>query len=147
MPQLSALPCVSKHHGRGGSQNSHAALRDNPRDSKQQCRRGRGHYRKRRYCAALPQSTNTHYCCMLTQARPARRPVTVVAAAAAAAAAPDQQHAAPPAAAAHPAPAERSAQHPGELRFPESYYDAEGRLVLKNLTLPQLEEWCGSIGK
>lgn len=31
------------------------------------------------------------------------------------------------------------------LRFPPSYYDAEGRLMLKCLTLPQLEAWCGSI--
>lgn len=50
-----------------------------------------------------------------------------------------QQHA-PPA----PVP---SATYPGELRFPDSYYDEQGRLVLKNLTLPELERWCESIGE
>lgn len=34
-----------------------------------------------------------------------------------------------------------------ELRFPDSFYDDQGRLALKNLTLPQLEAWCASIGE
>ncbi len=43
--------------------------------------------------------------------------------------------------------AQSPAERPhGELRFPDSYYDEQGRLVLKNLTLPELEQWCASIG-
>jgi 23S rRNA (adenine2503-C2)-methyltransferase len=62
----------------------------------------------------------------------------IAAAAAAVEAAPssrDQQHAAP------------AAALDGELRFPDSYYDNHSRLVLKNLTLPELEAWCTSIGQ
>lgn len=33
------------------------------------------------------------------------------------------------------------------LQFPDEYYDAEGRIQLKCLTLPELEEWCLSIGE
>lgn len=60
--------------------------------------------------------------------------------------------AAPAAAIAAPARHQQHAQSQaagrpqGELRFPDSYYDNKGRLVLKNLTLPQLEQWCASIG-
>jgi 23S rRNA (adenine2503-C2)-methyltransferase len=52
----------------------------------------------------------------------------------------DQQHAQSPAVGAGGRPE-------GELRFPDSFYDGEGRLALKNLTLPQLEAWCASIGE
>jgi hypothetical protein len=33
------------------------------------------------------------------------------------------------------------------LAFHPDYYDASGRLMLKNLTLPELEAWCLSIGE
>lgn len=52
----------------------------------------------------------------------------------------DQQHAQAPA----PALADRPQ---GELRFHDSFYDGQGRLSLKNLTLPELEAWCASIGE
>lgn len=32
-------------------------------------------------------------------------------------------------------------------QFPAAYYDASGRLMLKCLTLPELEAWCASIGE
>ena len=33
------------------------------------------------------------------------------------------------------------------LQFHPSLHDEQGRLVLKNLTLPELEAWCTSIGE
>lgn len=77
----------------------------------------------------------------MLQVRPTRAPGATAAAAAApaatdAAAERHQQH----------AQSQAGGRLQGELRFPDSYYDNEGRLVLKNLTLPQLEEWCASIG-
>ena len=32
-------------------------------------------------------------------------------------------------------------------QFPRGYYNSSGRLMLKNLTLPELDEWCASIGE
>ena len=82
------------------------------------------------------------------QARPARQPAFVpTAAAAAGVASPtaasgrDQQHAS------QQLQQQGEEQQQQELRFPDSFYDVEGRLVLKNLTLAQLEQWCASIGE
>lgn len=33
------------------------------------------------------------------------------------------------------------------ILFPKSYYDSLGRLMLKCLTLPELEQWCASLGE
>ena len=38
-------------------------------------------------------------------------------------------------------------EHLTPKQFPAGYYDSSGRLMLKCLTLPELEEWCGSIGE
>eukprot|EP00887_Chlorella_sp_A99_P001273 scaffold14.g1273.t1 len=43
-------------------------------------------------------------------------------------------------------PAQQQPPAVAPLRFADSYYDAEGRLVLKNLTLPELEAWRGARG-
>ena len=83
-------------------------------------------------------SQSIHACTPSLQAASAS-----VAAAASAAAATAASTATPPAA--PPTPDLRSAA--GELRFADSYYDAEGRLGLKNLTLPELEAWCTSLGE
>jgi 23S rRNA (adenine2503-C2)-methyltransferase len=71
-------------------------------------------------------------------APPARRARSAAGCAAAATAA------APAAAAPRPAATAAAA---GPLRFPPEYYDGPGRLMLKCLTLPELEAWCASVGE
>ncbi|KAI7844767.1 hypothetical protein COHA_001649 [Chlorella ohadii] len=101
--------------------------------------------------AAQTSSRRTQHTNAATSWRPSRRLSTAArptgalgpAAAAAAPAATD----APPARHQQHAQAQAGGRPQGELRFPYSYYDGEGRLVLKNLTLPQLEAWCASIGE